>query len=311
MRVASNTFANQLIKQFSDLNVRQGRLQQQAATGQRVTVPSDDPVAMRRVMDLEAESKRNEQYRHNIARQQELATVSSSAMRNLNRIMSNVTDIATSVDSLKPGQDLKIYAKNVTEAIKDAVQQANTKSHDDYIFGGTKSDKPPYVIKLDAAGNVESVTYQGNTDTAEVEIAQGVTISSQSIGSNSTGSGPSGVLADSQAGVDCFKDLITLQNQLLQGDVSGILNSTRQALIKDTDNIVYQTANNAAIQSRLQVTDDFTAQRNLAINGRVSEEADADIAETIVRLTQTQTAYQAALQSASRLLNTSLLDYIR
>lgn len=311
MRVASNTFATQLIKQFSDLNVRQGRLQQQAATGQRVTVPSDDPVAMRRVMDLEAESQRNDQYRLNIARQQELATVTSSTMRNLNRILSNVTEIANSVDSLKPGQDLKIYAKSVTEAIKDAVQQANTKSHDDYIFAGTKSDKPPYVIKLDDAGNVESVTYQGNTETAEVEVAQGVTLSAQSIGSNTSGSGPGGVLADSQAGVDCFKDLITLQNQLLQGDVSSIIKTTRPALIKDSDNIVYHTANNAAIQSRLQVTDDFTAQRNLAINGRVSEEADADIAETIVRLTQTQTAYQAALQSASRLLNTSLLDYIR
>ena len=43
---------------------------------------------------------------------------------------------------------------------------------------------------------------------------------------------------------------------------------------------------------------------------RVSKEADADLPQTLVRLSQTQNAYQVALQSGARLLSTSLLDYL-
>jgi len=37
---------------------------------------------------------------------------------------------------------------------------------------------------------------------------------------------------------------------------------------------------------------------------------DADLAQTLVRLNQTQTAYQAAMQSGAQLLQSSLLDYL-
>ena len=46
-------------------------------------------------------------------------------------------------------------------------------------------------------------------------------------------------------------------------------------------------------------------------NCLVLTKADADLANTLVRLNQTQTAYQAALQSGGKILSTSLLDYLR
>jgi flagellar hook-associated protein 3 FlgL len=42
----------------------------------------------------------------------------------------------------------------------------------------------------------------------------------------------------------------------------------------------------------------------------VSKETDADMPTTIMKLNQTQTAYQAALQSAASIMKISLLDYI-
>ena len=42
-----------------------------------------------------------------------------------------------------------------------------------------------------------------------------------------------------------------------------------------------------------------------------SAETDADMSTTIVKLTQTQTAYQAALQVGAQVLRVSLLDYLR
>ena len=67
MRVTSNTFSNRLLDQLGDLATRQAKLQAQAATGQRVQLPEDDPVAMRRVLELQAEASSLNQYSDNIA----------------------------------------------------------------------------------------------------------------------------------------------------------------------------------------------------------------------------------------------------
>ena len=44
---------------------------------------------------------------------------------------------------------------------------------------------------------------------------------------------------------------------------------------------------------------------------RKAAETDADMPSVIVKLNQSQTAYQAALQSASNIMRMSLLDYMR
>ena len=56
MRVTSSTYSNALIDHLNTLGLRQSRLQTQVSTGQRIQSPADDPVAMRRVMDMQAEA---------------------------------------------------------------------------------------------------------------------------------------------------------------------------------------------------------------------------------------------------------------
>jgi len=69
--------------------------------------------------------------------------------------------------------------------------------------------------------------------------------------------------------------------------------------------------NNGALQAQLEAMASVGETRADTVEGLISEEADADLAETLVRLNQTQNAYTAALQSGARILSTSLLDYLR
>ena len=55
----------------------------------------------------------------------------------------------------------------------------------------------------------------------------------------------------------------------------------------------------------------IAGNRKQSLTKMVSQEADADITDTIVQLNQAQYAYQAALQSGSGIMRTSLLDYLR
>ena len=311
MRVTANTFPNSLIDQLTNLAVRQNRLQTQAATGQRVQLPEDDPVAMRRVLDMQAEAKTLGQYERNIARHQELANNTFEAIKALKQISDRAREIAVAVDGLKSPSDLAIMSKEVTELIKQAVQITNGQNRGDYIFGGTRTDLPPFVMITAADETVTSVTYQGNTNLAESEIAEGITLTTQVPGENNAGSGPRGLIADNRWGADFFNHLIALQNNLLNGDVAAIESTDRAALAQDEDNFLVHIGANGALQSRLETTAVLDRNRGLTLETLISKEADADLAQTLVKLTQTQTAYQAALQSGGQILGSSLLDYLR
>lgn len=311
MRVSANTFSDTLIRQLNNLAVRQQRLQNQAATGQRVRLPEDDPVALRRALDMQTEFSSNGQYTKNINRQLELAQASYNGLKSIKTISDRTGEIATQVDDLKSPQELQFYANEITEMIKQAVHLLNDTNRGDAIFGGTATDQPPYTMTLDANGAVTAVTYQGNTAQAESEIAEGVMLSTQIVGENNTGSGPRGLITDSRSGADLLNHLISLQNNLNSGNVSQITSVDRGNLAKDEDNLLYHISSNGAIQARLETTQSLNGQRGLAIQEQVSKEVDADLAQTMVKLSQTQTAYQAALQSGASALNLSLLDYLR
>jgi flagellar hook-associated protein 3 FlgL len=199
----------------------------------------------------------------------------------------------------------------VDQLLRQAVTASNSQHRGDYLFGGTRSDQPPFVLTEDAAQQVAAVTYQGNTDAAELEIAQGTSLAVQLPGANPSGAGPQGLFADSRTGADVFAHLISLRQHLAAGDTAAIAATDRAALGQDEDNVLYHIASTGAVQTRLETASTTTTSRATELRQAFANETDADLAQTLVELTSTQTAYKAALQSGASLLNTSLMDYLR
>jgi len=311
MRVTSNTFPDALVSQLGDLSTRQNKLQNQAATGQVLQLPEDNPAAMRRVLDLQAQASATNQYQSNIARQQDVATATYTATKSLKTISDRASEIATLADGLKSPEELNAYATEINQLIQQAAQVANTKNNGDYLFAGTRSDQPAFAVTTDVNGQVTAVTYQGNESVATSEIAENVTLSAQVPGANSSGAGPRGLLSDSRSGADFFNHLISLRDHLTSGNTAAISSADKNKLANDEDNFIYHIGLNGAMQSRLEATSAMTKDRAASLTSQVSNQADADLAQTLVRLSQTQNAYQAALQSAGSMLNVSLLDYLK
>lgn len=311
MRVTTNTFPNTLLNQLGDLTRRQSKLQDQAATGQLVRFPDDDPSAMRRILDMQDESKSVGQYRDNILTLKEASSTAYAPIKALKTISDRAGEIAVLTDDLKSPTELQSFANEISQLIQQAVELANVKHRGGYLFSGTSNDQKAFNLTTDANGFVTSVTYGGNDKIASSEVAEGVTLSPYTPGQNNSGSGPRGLITDSRSGADFFNHLIDLQNNVQAGNTNAVHETDLPNLLTDEENFLYHMSTNGSIQARLESADTIASQRTHALEREISKQADADLAQTLVRLNETNNAYQAALQGAGKILNQSLLDYIR
>ncbi len=311
MRVTSQTFSNVLVGQLSTLAQRQNKLQNQAATGQRIQFPEDDPTAMRRVLDLQSEAVNIGQYRNNIQSLQEQSKVGYATIRSMKTLVDRASEVATLADGTKSQVELDTYAIEIEQLLRSGLQLVNSLHRGDYLFSGTRSDVEPFSLTEDANGRVNAATYQGNQSLASSEIAEKVTATTMTLGENNTGTGARGLVADSRTGADLFNHLISLRDNLLAGNVAAISTTNLKELGKDEDNFLFHFGTVGSIQARLEAAESIFRSRSQSVEGLVSKEADSDLAETLVRLNETQNAYKAALQSGGTILNQSLLDFLR
>jgi flagellar hook-associated protein 3 FlgL len=309
IRVTSGAYADRLISNLGSITARQARYQAQISTGQRVTLPEDDPGAVRRALDLEGERGRVGQFGRNITRLKETATSTNTVMRSLSKIATRAGELAIKANSIRSADDRKAYAAEVTQMIHQAVSSANTNLRGESVMAGTLNDQPAYTLTAGTDGRVQSVTYNGNQDTASLAIAEGQELSASVVGSNATGSGPAGLIEDLRAGADLFNHLIQLQDQLLAG--TAVTTPTTVGLQADADNLLRHIAANGVVQGRLEAGSAMVSDRLLSLEGQISGETDADLAKALVRLNETQVSYQAALQTGGKILTMSLMDYLR
>jgi len=311
MQVSTTSFTNNFLYQISQLESQQASLQNEATTGLKVSLPEDNPAVMDQVLNLQSENTANTQYQNNISQLQDSANTASDTLNSLQTLVEQAGEIATQAGGITSSTQLSTYATQVGPLIQEALQLGNTKDADGgYIFGGTATGAPPFTATTDAGGNVTGVTYNGNTSVNKVGIAPGLSVTAQSPGENNTGSGAGGVFADSRTGADVFSHLISLQQNLSSGNTSAISSSDSPNLTKDEDNVVTQISGNAVVQSTLESAGNIASQQSTGIDSQMSNDTNADLAQTLTQLSQTQTAYQAALESGTMVMGLSLLQFL-
>ncbi|WP_221030231.1 flagellin [Actomonas aquatica] len=298
MRVPTYAATTTVISQIADLSSRQNELQDQVSSGQRVKLPGDDPAAVGRLLTLEAEKRRVGQFERNsdIALELTQATYSHlSAMKDLNVRAGELALLGTGTLGAEAA---KAYAAEVDQLIEQAVRTGNGRLRDDYLFAGTAVKTEPIAVTRDASGKITASTYAGNTDKRAIALTEQSTLDVGSTGPTNT------------AIADFINSLVTLRDALTNGDRTA-LDTSIAGLEASEDVIVEAIGTTGAAEMRIEVGRKQLGTRSDEIERLVSAEADADLPSTIVKLSQATTAYEAALASASRILNMSILDYLR
>ncbi len=287
-----------MIRQIQQLTSDQAKLQLQVSTGRRITEPEDDPAAVGRVLNLQSEQRQLAQYANNTERALTLAQTSYSGLQGIKKVSDRAGELATLGTGALSVDSMKTYGSEVDQLLEQGLQLANSRSGGDYLYGGTVTDTPPFVAVRDSNGKITSVSYVGNSNQAGIPLSESTNVNPTTSGATNTGLN------------DFLSSLITLRDSLNSGDVAAV-RAAQPALQTGEDVIISSMAENGGIQTRIEAAQSQQQDRVTGLESLISGESSVDLPTTIVKLNQTTTAYQAALASASKIMNLSLLDYLK
>jgi flagellar hook-associated protein 3 FlgL len=176
MRIATSQYQAMMTQSLAINQERITYVTQQMANGNRIQLPSDDPVDSVRLSRLKREEATLAQYRSNIAAVQERMSKNEGMLHNMVNDMGSGRDLLVwSLNGSNTSQDLNAMVTSLTALRDSLTYNANSKDQEGrYIFSGTVTGSP--AIAYDAAAPVGSrYSYSGNTNDQMVVVGNGIT----------------------------------------------------------------------------------------------------------------------------------------
>jgi flagellar hook-associated protein 3 FlgL len=268
------------------------------STGKRVNTPSDDPLAAAQMVANSDHTARTDQYLHNLDTLTGQLQTADSAMSSV------VTALTRAITLGVQGSTGTVSDANRQQIAQDLIgiqaqvlQLANTEVNGTFLFGGTETTTPPFT--LDPA-SATGVAYNGNDQTNNVQIADGLNVQTNKPGSQ--------LFQGSTANV--FGALQQLITALQTGSTSNAATATNQ-LRGAFDNLGSERIFFGNTVNQLNSTQTFLQQEKVSLSSQATSLIGADITKSASDLTRAQTAYSATLAAAAKILPTSLLDYLK
>jgi len=113
------------------------------------------------------------------------------------------------------------------------------------------------------------------------------------------------------SGGSLFDMIIHLRDSLYSGDTLQIGGGSLKGIDLAQNNLLASIADIGAMDERMQVVEKRLAYEIPELKAKNSKEVDIDLAEAITDLKMLEYTYKAALQTAARILQPTLMDYLR
>lgn len=315
MRVTNNTLTNNMLRHLNAGLGRLDRYQQQLASGKRILKPSDDPAAVINVLELRTSLTENNQLLKNV-------DTASSWLQSIDTVLASTTSV------LHRAKELSVYAANDTlsgdaraaiqrelEQLFDNLLQLSNSTHSGkYVFAGQKSTTVPYQrASTDPADpGYYRIAYHGgssiqNSSELKVEIGANSVIDINIIRTSINTDGE----AEDQLFMPIFGALSELINDLDQGTTDKLGAEHLEALEAALDGVLATRAEVGAKLNRIELAEERLKDLEVNFNKLLSGTQDIDVAETIMMLKSEENAYRIALSVGARIIQPTLVDFLR
>lgn len=289
-----------MIRNLSNSYGKMSKLQEQLQTGSKINRPSDDPVIAVTGMGYRRDLAKVEQYQRNMITANSWLDTTDESLNQvgeqLKRVRELVIQAANDTNTLDDREKIKLEIDQIREQIQNV---ANTKVADSYIFSGTNTGQPLYPEAIPPALPV-------NEEEVQIEIYDGIQLPVNTPGKtlfkdiDDLMGKISGLLGDpNSTGADIGDALggVTAQGV---GDITVIHNKVLAA-----------QADVGARQNRVEMMDNRLALREVSVTKQLSDNESVDYSKAITELVTNESIHQASLSVGAKIIQQTLVDFIR
>jgi flagellar hook-associated protein 3 FlgL len=305
MRISTQSLFETSATRLGELQTGLARTQQQMATGLRILVPSDDPVAAARALEVTQSQSINTQYGRN--RQYAKGTLGEVESR-LSGVTSLIQDIKDTVIAAGNGTlgntERGFQATELKGRFDELLNLANSRdAQGNYLFSGFQSGTPAFSPTLAPGVLYPGATYQGDAGQLKVQVDTSRQIAVSNPGSAVFQGG----------GQDIFKTLNDLIVQLQTPGTAGLtvtLTTAASNLDLALNNVLTIRASVGSSLQEIDALDSAGSDRDLQYSKSLSDLQDLDYNQAVSQLTQQKLTLEAAQQSFVQTSKLSLFNFI-
>ncbi|MEK0290463.1 flagellar hook-associated protein FlgL [Caldifermentibacillus hisashii] len=286
MRVTQSMLSNNMLRNLSNNYNKMGKLQDQLTTQKRITRPSDDPVVAMLGLGYRDSLNKVQQYSRNISEATNWLDSTDDAISQGVKVLQRIRELTVQASNgtYEEGQRGAI-AVEVDQLKKQLETIAQTQVGGKYIFNGENTNKAPAVGNF-SDGDIELEIFDGiklNVNTKGSELFKSVFNTLDSLKSN---------LEDKTAS---------------DTDISGFLDT----LDSEIDHFLKIQADVGAKQNRVDMMKDRLSSQETIATEIMSKNEDVEIEKVITELITQESVQRAALSVGARIIQPSLVDFLR
>ncbi|WP_433944326.1 flagellar hook-associated protein FlgL [Paenibacillus sp. SN-8-1] len=306
LRITSNMMNSQLMLNLNRNAQAMNNTQNQLATGRKLNKPSDDPVGITYSLRYRGELASNDQYTKNVDSALSWLDFNDTVLSQTGDVVQRLRELTVQASTgSNPQSALDSIKQEVGQLREQLIDISNSKLNGKYIFNGESYDKKPYDFPRNADGTFDtsSVTTL-TTDKGLINYSVGDSVQ---LPINLTGTDVFGNGSDSD---NIFNIINNLSQSLTNGDFTGI-SSQLDKIDSRMETILTTRAELGAKTNRIELMQGRLSDLNTNLTDLQSKTEDADYAELIMKSKVQENIYNASLSAGSKIIQPSLVDFLR
>ncbi|WP_214825399.1 flagellar hook-associated protein FlgL [Exiguobacterium algae] len=311
MRVTQTMLTQTNLKHLSSSYNTLARVQEQLISGKRIQKASEDPVVAMQGIRYRTEVREVDQFRRNVSEATSWMDLTDSTLNEVTEAIKRIRELTTqAANDTYDASQRAIMKSEVDQLVEHIGSLANSKAGEKYIYNGTKTDQP--LVNLDnLKAYLNDSTLDVNsiyTDAAgapttsgkiEFEVSKGITMQVN-------------MQPETVFGKELFEGLRNL-SLLLNNPATGGADLSAELETLDTlgQSLITERAELGARANRLELVDNRLQDHEIIAKTIMSDNEDIDVEKVIMELKSHETVHRAALSAGARIIQPTLLDFLR
>lgn len=296
MRITQSMLSNNMLRNLTTSYDKMGKLNDQLTTGKKVNRPSDDPVVAMRGLAYRMQVDKVEQYQRNIGEVNNWLDSTDDALDKVGQALQRTKELVTNAANGTMTDDDKDKIKAELSQLREQVRDvANTKVGDKYLFSGTKTGTPLFKdgtypqLSTDAENPAtEPTAFESDVN---IDVFDGVKLNVNSTSAK------------------MFKDIDDMFESFTGADADF------DQAIADVDNgldvLLTERSSVGARMNRVELMGNRLETQEGIAKKQQSLNEDIDYEKVITEMISQESVHRAALSVGARIIQPSLVDFLR